>query len=347
MWTRRRRRLASRQHADCRRASTALAELLRCPVEVGLTVEPRTYGEFVAGLPVPACFNVLRSRGLPETRHSDASEESSTYRHSDEILHCAQNDDLARHDGFDDCLLLDIELAILFPMIDRLLGGAGDGRPPSRPLTEIELPLAARIVRLFLHCLESNWRPSDKQTGEPWPAAESATCRPVSFEIIEVGSNPRLLRTLPAEEAVLVVGFRLDVGEKCGGGTGSASGMARLCIPCRAVERVAAGRGGLEADAGRAPPGHRRETAVGGGRHSPKFGPSPLSDDALTELSVSWPATQITAEQLASLRPGDIIATDAAADGAVLVSLDGEPKFLGKPLAWGGHRAVRIGGTVG
>ena len=85
---------------------------------------------------------------------------------------------------------------------------------------------------------------------------------------------------------------------------------------------------------------------IGDGRHSPKLGLSPHADDALTELCVSWPAIQITAEQLASFRPGDIIATDAAADGPVLVSLDGAPKFLGKPLTWGGHRAVQISGTA-
>jgi hypothetical protein len=177
---------------------------------------------------------------------------------------------------------------------------------------------------------------------------------------------------LPADERVLVVGFRLEIGEKNMGtgpvsaqhaagssgkvdqkkGTGpisaqhppgrsgkldlspfSASGMARLCIPCRAVEREAANAGGKDATSPacmRHPPGR-----------SGKLDPSHFS-----ELSVSWATTEITAGQLAGLRPGDIIATETAADGPVVVSLDGEPKFLAKPLAWGGHRAVRITGAA-
>ena len=116
----------------------ALAALVRCPVEVSLAaIDPRTYGEFLDGLRVPSCFNVLRVRGLPGLPHGDKT------------LRCD------RGDGWNDCLLLDIELAIVFPMLDRLLGGVGDDQPPSRPLTEIELPLAARLVGVFLRCLES------------------------------------------------------------------------------------------------------------------------------------------------------------------------------------------------
>ena len=47
--------------------------------------------------------------------------------------------------------MLDIEPPILHPMIDRLLGAtAGGGAARAGRLTEIELCLAARIVRMFL-----------------------------------------------------------------------------------------------------------------------------------------------------------------------------------------------------
>jgi flagellar motor switch protein FliM len=311
----------------------ALTALLRCPLEVGFAgIDQRTYGEFLQGLRNPTCFSVLRARGLAGTRNN----------------------------GMDECFLLDLEPAILFPMIDRLLGGGGDDQPPPRPLTEIELPLAARIVRVFIRCVESSWpEKGDRNvlcadhrvaavTAEgpfrqkvPVPlfnhgAPKVAVASPLSLDLVEVASNPRLLRTLPADERVLTVGFRLGVGQIGGPGVGLAGGaagahvaggMARLCIPCRAVER---------------------EAADAGERKAKGPIPAPHSSDRseLAELSVDWTTTQITAEQLAGLRPGDIIATEAAAGGPLVVSLSGEPKFFAKPLSWGGHRAVQITGPV-
>ena len=341
--------------------------LLRCPVEVGpVAIDPQTYGAFVAALHVPSCFNVVRARGLPEV---------------------------------DDCLLLDIELAILFPMIDRLLGGAGEDEPPSRALTEIELALAARIVRVFLQCLESSWsgrgervegrgesedgqeRQADKATRKQGDCAANRgggvslsprllvspsplsplPSPPLSLDLVEVVSNPRLLRSLPTDERVLVVGFRLDIGDKntgpgpvssqCAAGRSgkldlssfSASGMARLCIPCRAVERAAADAGGKDGTAD-----GKRGTDPISAQHAPgrsgKLAPSPFS-----ELSVSWATTEITAEQLAGLRPGDIIATETAADGPVVVlaprraEVPCQAAGLGRPSRGANHRGQRVG----
>ena len=91
----------------------ALSAMLRSPVEVSLAgVDQLAYGKFVHGLEDPSCFNVLKAEPLG------------------------------------DRLMLDVELAILYPMLDRLLGGGHDDEPsPRRPPSDIELPLAARIVR--------------------------------------------------------------------------------------------------------------------------------------------------------------------------------------------------------
>jgi flagellar motor switch protein FliM len=81
-------------------------------VEVKLTsVDQLTYSEFVFSLENPTCFNLLRAEPLEGN------------------------------------LILDINPSILYPIIDRLLGGGKDGRPLARrPLTEIELRLVSRIT---------------------------------------------------------------------------------------------------------------------------------------------------------------------------------------------------------
>jgi flagellar motor switch protein FliM len=99
-----------------RNFGAALSTLLRSIVDVKLTsVDQLTYSEFVFSLENPTCFNVLRA------------------------------DPLEGH------LILDLNPTILYPIIDRLLGGGREpGVPARRPLTEIELRLVGRITSLFL-----------------------------------------------------------------------------------------------------------------------------------------------------------------------------------------------------
>src|SRR5712672_2287611 len=106
-----------------RNFGAALSALLRSIVEVKLTsVDQLTYGEFVFSLENPTCFNLLRAEPLEGN------------------------------------LILDINPSILYPIIDRLLGGGKDSGPVSRrPLTEIELRLVGRLTGLFLQELKRAW----------------------------------------------------------------------------------------------------------------------------------------------------------------------------------------------
>src|SRR5258707_15361637 len=94
----------------------SLSALLRTIVELKLTsVDQLTYSEFVFSLENPTCFNLLRAEPLEGN------------------------------------LILDINPSILYPIIDRLLGGGRDPAPIARrPLTGIELRLVPRITNLFL-----------------------------------------------------------------------------------------------------------------------------------------------------------------------------------------------------
>jgi flagellar motor switch protein FliM len=159
----------------------ALSELLRSPVEATLAgVEQCGYGKFVHNLADLSCFNVLKAAPLG------------------------------------DCLMLDVELAILYPMLDRMLGGGHEDEPsPRRALSDIELPLAARIVRVILEQLRQAWQ----------------GVVPLKCEVLQVESQPRRLRALPSEESVAIVGFVLTIGGR--------QGMIRLCVPCRAVRQLA------------------------------------------------------------------------------------------------------------
>ncbi len=156
-----------------RNFGAALSALLRTIVEVKLTsVDQLTYSEFVFSLENPTCFNLINAAPLEGQ------------------------------------LILDINLSILFPIIDRLLGGGSDPAPPiRRPLTEIELRLVSRITDLFLPGDEARLGerarpgPVDRPRGE-----QSAT-----------GADRAAERSRGADQ------LRADAGRR--------RGMMNLCIP--------------------------------------------------------------------------------------------------------------------
>ena len=59
-------------------------------------------------------------------------------------------------------------------------------------------------------------------------------------------------------------------------------------------------------------------------------------------MKVTLAETQISAGELADLRVGDIIATETAAEGPAIVSIEGTAKFRAKPGVFQGRKAVRL-----
>jgi flagellar motor switch protein FliM len=255
-----------------RTLGAALSTMLRNLVDVRLAgIDQLTYGKFVHGLEDPSYFNVLKAEPLG------------------------------------DRVMLDIELAILYPILDCLLGGRADGPPPRRPPSDIELPLAGRIVRVVLKELQDTWR----------------SAVPLRFEALQVGSHPRLLRVLPADETVVLVSFAMTIGKR--------QGMMRLCLPSRAIRQIANRlAGGNRPDpSSSSEPGEASAERAGGGNRS-------------AEVVVMLAATSIAAGELGGLRVGDIILSETAADSPAVVSIDGVPKFRGKPGASQGRKAVAL-----
>ncbi len=255
------RRLRALHEGLARDFSMALSTLLRTPADVSLSgVDQLTYSQFVYNIETPACFYLLKA------------------------------------DPLDDRPMLDIEPSILHPMIDRLLGGGRENEPPlGRPLTEIELCLAARIVRLFLQECHHAWK----------------NVLDLKLDVLQVESNPRLLRVLPADEMVVLIGFELAIGEL--------RGMMRLCLPCRAIERIG---DKLLAE-------------------NPALINRPLPN-SLAAVKVTLAKTQIAAAELVDLRVGDIIATETDANSPTIVSIEGGAKFRAKPGSYQGRKAVRF-----
>ena len=257
-----------------RNFGAALSALLRSIVEVKLTsVDQLTYSEFVFSLENPTCFNLLKAEPLEGN------------------------------------LILDINPSVLYPLIDRLLGGGREGGSLARrPLTEIELRLVSRITGLFLEELRHAWE----------------NVLDLKLEVVQVESNPQLVQIVPPNEVVVLISFELTIGD--------VRGMLNLCIPYNSIERIGSK---LSANSWVAY-GRRQATPESIKQISRTLCTS------VVELEVELAQTQISAGDLIGLRVGDIITTQKDVNSPLTISVQGVPKFHAHPGAIKGHKAIVV-----
>ena len=257
-----------------RNFGAALSALLRTIVEVKLTsVDQLTYSEFVFSLENPTCFNLLRA------------------------------------DPLEGNLILDINPSVLYPIIDRLLGGGRQtGAASRRPLTEIELRLVSRITSLFLVELRQAW--------------ENVVALDLAVERVE--SNPQLVQIVPPNEVVVLVSFELTLGD--------IRGMMNLCIPFNAIERFSS----------KLSSNTWSSYSRGGATPETVARLSNSLDRSRVKLVVTLAESSITTNDLIGLRVGDIITTEQDVNRPLQVEVQGAPKFLASPGALKGRKAIQI-----
>jgi flagellar motor switch protein FliM len=275
--------------------ATALSELLRSKVEVALVgVDRLTYGQFVLSLDHPNCVSVLKAEPL------EGNALASGGRKPPGDVKGPKAEPLEGN------AVLEINLSILYPMIDRLLGGRGDTSSIARrPLTDIEQRLARRIAGVFLAELRRTWEnvlPLD--------------VFPLDMEVIRVESDPRRVEIASPTAIVVVIGFELTIA--------GAGGRMNLCIPSSSVEGISdkLSRHGRADDA---------ETIDGKGA---------------LEFVVRLAHSSISSGELTGLEVGDIITTETSVHRELIVEVEGIGAFHVRPGAFEGRKAVRIADTL-
>ena len=159
--------------------STSLGAFLRAMTEVSIvSVEQFAYSEFLMSLPDPTAFYAI---GLSPLDGQGA---------------------------------LELNPAVAFTMVDRMLGGTGNTPGPNRALTEIEQNVIDSVVKLLLDNLSETWRPVTE----------------VQFKIQGRETRPQMLQVTGPNEIVILLVFDIRIAET--------RGMLNLCIPASAIEAV-------------------------------------------------------------------------------------------------------------
>jgi flagellar motor switch protein FliM len=257
-----------------RNFGAALSGYLRTIIEVSVAhIEQLTYSEFIHSLPNPTCFNLLKAEQLEGQ------------------------------------LCLEISPLIIYPIIDRLLGGSNaDLFIPQRPLTQIEQRLVQRITDRATQHLSEAW----------------SNLTPVKFTVEEFESNPQLVQIVPPNETVVVIGFELKMGNR--------AGTMSLCIPYNVIEPI---MGVLAAQNW-----FSYQRKGGQDDHLRKL--TRNVNNAPVEMRCFLAKTTIKLNDLMSLQPGDIITTEKEIGGDAFVEVEGKHKFLGQLGQFRGKRSIRV-----
>jgi len=259
-----------------RNFSAFLSGFLRTIVEVRVaSADQLTYAEFMASLPNPTSFNLI-------------------------------NIDAAELDGQ---LCLEMSPLIIYPIIDRLLGGSNDEVfIPQRPLTLIETKLVQKILVRAMTNL-----------GEAW----NSVCE-IDFQLGEMESNPHIVQIVPPNEVVVVIGFELKLGSR--------AGTMSLCIPFTVIEPL---MDEISAhswfQAGR----HRSDQQWG------RLVAERIAD-AQVEVIAILAETSMTVSDLHNLEVGDVIMTDKPASSPVTLYIESVPKFFAEIGRHKNNRALQI-----
>jgi flagellar motor switch protein FliM len=162
-----------------RNIASEMSTMLRSIIEIQLqSVDQMTYGEFLMSLPSPTSFNVFSMKPL------------------------------------DGSAILEINPSILFPMVDRLLGGKGESYNIERELSDIELTLLDNVLKVIMQKLRDSWEPIIKIA----PMIESKE------------SSPNVIQIVAQNEIVIMIVLEITIGES--------SGMINIAYPVIHLESI-------------------------------------------------------------------------------------------------------------
>jgi flagellar motor switch protein FliM len=268
------RSLQTVHEAFARNFGASLSGFLRTIVEVRVaTCEQMTYSEFISGLPNPTSFNLLKA------------------------------------DALEGQMCLEISPLIIYPIIDRLLGGnSQDLFIPQRPMTLIETRLISNVTTRGLTALSEAW----------------AGVKELAFSIAASESNPQLVQIVPPNEVVVVIGFEMKMHNR--------AGTMNLCIPYNVIEPVVEDLSS------------QNWFAASKNQRSDESAAQIAGTLTRASLEVTGvlAETTISLADLMAMTPGDILTTEKLAASPIVLAIEGEKKYLVNVGQYRGNRALRV-----
>jgi flagellar motor switch protein FliM len=229
----------------------------------------------------------------------------------EEMIHSIYNPTfitIIRSDNLDGKMLIDINLNIVFTILDRLLGGNGTPLGILRQVTEVEKQIMTKVMASIVDRLREAW-------------INIIDLAP-AIELVE--SNPQFAQIVPPSEVVLSITIEIKIHD--------VTGVMTLCIPYNTVEPIVHKFNAASWFAAvRKEP---MQTNVDAISHQVKDVHLPV----VAELG----AATVSLQDILGLGPGDIIITDQLVKNDLNIRVGNLVKYKGRPGILGRKMAISI-----
>jgi len=247
------------QETFARNFSTMLASQLRSVVQVTIqTIEQHSYDEYVRDLANPNLLTLLSLSPMPGAA------------------------------------IFQLPLEVAFCATELLLGGAGRGEHPTRPLTDLELQLIRNLIERGL--------PELRYAFEPVVVTEP--------RIVSQESNPQYAQIAAPTDMVIVVTYEVRIE--------SVAGYATLCIPFSSLQPY------LEALSSTSLYGNGNQANLAEARNRMT---DHVADTPVT-VSAQFRQLSMTTDDLVHLSVGDVVPLNHPLDDPITLVVDKTPTHL-------------------
>lgn len=208
---------------------------------------------------------------------------------------------------YDGNALLEIGPALVFPIVEMLLGGTGQSQAkPERGVTEIEQTILDGVLRVILNDLRAAWA----------PVAE------VDFSVESHETEPQLLQILAPNEAVVAISMEIRIGE--------IAGVMNLGIPSIVVKML---RQKFDQQ------WSLRKSQTTEQEHERVLR---LLQPARLRLEALLRGPHMTVRDVLAIQEGDVIAFDFPLERPLDLIVNGVLKYQGAIVQSGRKRAFRV-----
>ena len=266
--------LQSLFEAFSREVSIVFPPFLRTVVRVDLTsIDQLTYDEFILSVARPTALSIINMAPLEGNA------------------------------------VLELSPTMVFPILDRVLGGKGVSLSEPRELTEIESRIIQRIAMMILDSLKRSWEQLIQ----------------FRLSIVTQESDPLIVQIVAGSEMVILVGYEVHIGDNVG--------TMNMCIPLLVLNPV------LDQISRQTHFMRRMSPELAAKARKVING---IVSQTLVEVDSILGHTPLRLDQVTRLQVGDVIQLNSSPQEPITITVGELPFFHAQPGRKGEQSAVQI-----